>query len=626
MKEVNSAIWLKTPWIYAVSVVFAILFTLCLSVEATLASGEQTVIQSPIHQGVTLSYKRLPAGICSTGSPTQHQYSGYVSLPPFTLHPVQQNYTINTFFWFVEVRDNVRSAPLTVYLNGGPGISSMQGLFQETGPCEVIDRPGSRLRTVHREWGWDRSSSMLYIDQPVQSGFSYDASREGSLDFLTSTYTYPPTAPPTGQSPETFRKGVFSSNDGATTVNTSATAAKAIWHMLQVFLTTFPSLKFNSESADINLFTESYGGKYGPAIVSHFQKQNERRRKGEIPRWKSVEIKTKTLGIMQGCIDDLVQNPYYPIFAYNNTYGLRALSSNDVTAFHKRFYQPGGCKDQVEACRASVRSLDPDNLGNVDRVNAACFQATVTCNTDVVQIYPKIGRSSFDIAQSVFNPLPPSTYIEYLNTPEVQQAVGSPLNFTESSNTVLNAFIQAGDHVRSDYLSDLASLLDKGVRIALIYGDRDFICNWFGGQAASFAIAARSKSPLSYLSNFNAAGYAPIAVNNNYTGGVVRQFGNLLFARIYDAGHFIPYYQPETMFKLFDRIIQGKNPSTGGVIPNPSRFRTQGDANSTITNSLPPQAKPTCYLRKAPDTCSPEQIDKMKAGQGKIINGIWYEK
>ncbi|WEW57247.1 serine-type carboxypeptidase [Emydomyces testavorans] len=614
---------MKAQWTSALSALFAALHAF---VGAKPTDGGHTVIQSPIDPGIILAYKRVPPGICATVSPHQKQYTGYVSLPPSTLHPVAQNYTINTFFWFVEAREKPTSAPLTLYLSGGPGVSSMQGMFQETGPCEVVERSETKLGTIPREWSWDRSSNMLYIDQPVQVGFSYDTLKEASLDFLTSTFTSPPTDSPAGQSPETFRRGVFSSNDAAATASTTGTAARAIWHMLQVFLIAFPEYKHRREVAEVNLFTESYGGKYGPAFASHFHRQNERRRRGEIPKQRSVEIKVKTLGIMQGCIDDLVQNLHYALFAYNNTYGERAISSEDVKAFQQNFYRPGGCRDKVHACRAAVRSLDPENVGNVSSVNTACYDATGTCNLEVIQIYPKIGRSSYDIAQNVLNPLPPSTYLEYLNAPEVQRAIGAPLNFTQSSSTVFNAFLQAGDYVRGDYIADLASLLDHGVRIALIYGDRDFICNWFGGQAASFAVAAASNSSPSYLANYNAAGYAPLLVNSSYTGGVVRQFANLSFARIYDAGHFVPSYQPETLFQLFTRIIEGKNPSTGKPIPDLARFRTEGDANATATNSLPAPAKPTCYLRLAPDTCSSEQMGKMKAGKGRFVNGVWYER
>jgi hypothetical protein len=41
----------------------------------------------------------------------------------------------------------------------------MIGLFTENGPCEAIDIAEGKLGTMARDWGWDRASNMLYIDQ-----------------------------------------------------------------------------------------------------------------------------------------------------------------------------------------------------------------------------------------------------------------------------------------------------------------------------------------------------------------------------------------------------------------------------------------------------------------------------
>lgn len=573
-----------------------------------------------IFDGSTIRYKSPPPGTCMTRSSDQKQYTGYVQLKPGTLGYDIQNYTINTFFWFVEAQANPKSAPLTVYLSGGPGSSSMGGLFQEIGPCEAIEIAKDRIGTRAREWSWDRSSNMLFIDQPVQTGLSFDALHNGSLDLLTGTVG-PPSDPPPGQSSETFLRGVFSSNDGANTANTTATAAGTVWHTLQAFTAAFPQYgrEDGRDVVDINLFTESYGGKYGPAFATHIYEQNE------LQQSPFAKIEVNSLGIMQGCIDDLVQNPYYATFAYNNTYGIGAINEDEMKLFLYRYNKPNGCRDQITTCRERIKTRDPKNRGNIPSVNEVCTAALSFCDSQVIQFFEKKGRSRFDIAQSALNPLPPSTYLEYLNRAEVQSAIGvAPLNFTEISDVVATNFLLTGDYMRGEYISDLATLLSRGVRVALIYGDRDFICNWKGGEAASFSIAATASSP--YLSGFNAAGYAPLNVNDTYSGGDVRQFGNLLFTRIYDAGHAIPFYQPETLYTLFTRIIKGLNPSTGHAIEgDPEYFKTSGARNSTKMNTPPQKARQTCYVRKAEDTCTQDQLGKLKRGEGKIINGVWYE-
>jgi len=147
------------------------------------------VLKSPVDPNVTISYKEPETGTCTTVFESQKQYSGYIGLPPFTLAPVQQNYPINTFFWFIEARQSPETAPLTIWLNGGPGSSSMIGFFQENGPCEVVQLSDGTYGTQSRMWGWDRISNVLFIDQPNQVGFSYDTPTNFSVDLIHGTFS-----------------------------------------------------------------------------------------------------------------------------------------------------------------------------------------------------------------------------------------------------------------------------------------------------------------------------------------------------------------------------------------------------------------------------------------------------
>lgn len=592
-----------------------------------VTSESLKTVYSPVNGNITLRYKSPAIGTCTTVFPTQKQYTGYVSIPPYTLAPIQQKYTVNTFFWFIESRTDPSSAPLTIYINGGPGTSSMVGLFLETGPCEVIEIAQGKFGTRARDWGWDRSSNLLYVDQPNQVGFSYDTRKNGSLDLLNSTISFPPSRAPPGRSTSTYLNGTFSSNNFNTTANTTDTAAHAIWHMLQAFLSTFPQYnpgtKINNTQpgvVGVNLFTESYGGKYGPAFAALWQRQNQLRKSTPLPQSKTLEVRLDSVGIIQGCVDDLVQGRFYPIFANNNTYNIRAISLGDQQASANSFLSADGCQQLIQSCRTAAASMDSEDVGDVAAVNQKCRTAQVSCNNNLLGPFIKSGRDIYDLTQKAPSSFPPRTYLEYLNLADVQSAIGAAVNYTETNAAVANAFLQTGDYERGNQIMQMAYLLSLGVRVALIYGDRDFICNWVGGEAVSYSIAAQAPK----YSPFYSAGYADIVVNNSYVGGVVRQYGNLSFSRIYNAGHLVPAYQPETAFTVFTRIIMGSDISLGGPV-DLSSFSSIGTANATFTNLAPATAKPLCYIRNIPDSCTSEQKESIRLGEGTIINGVWYK-
>ncbi|KAF7865225.1 hypothetical protein EAF04_006202 [Stromatinia cepivora] len=571
-----------------------------------------TRITSPVDGNITISYKTPPTGTCQTVFDSQEQYTGWVNIPG--------SYATNTFFWFISARDPTDQ--LTIWLNGGPGSSSMIGLFNENGPCEVINVAQGKFATEARDWGWDRGSNMLYIDQPNQVGFSYDTPTNCSLDLLTTDLYTPQQTLPNSQPADTFLNGTFSSLNVNNTANTTEIAGIAIWHMLQGFLGAFPQYAPNNSSAmNIHLFAESYGGKYGPAFATLWEEQNAKRANGTLSQSKTIDIKLKSLGIINGCVDDLIQAPYYPDFAVNNTFGLSAINPTRAKLATANFYASGGCKDLITQCRTAVENQDPANKGNVSSVNSACSNAYNSCVTNVMEPYYDAGRSVYDISHNLPDSFPPSTYLEYLNSADFQSAIGSPVNYTETNFQVVSAFTSTGDYERKSYIPEIAALVKSGIHVGLMYGDRDYICNWFGGEAISLAVAKQASSE--YALKFPAAGYAPIITNTSYIGGVVRQFGNLSFSRIYDAGHSIPAYQPETAFQVFARIIMGTSVSTGETIDS-SVYNTTGPLNATHTTSLPASPTNTCYIRSIPETCTEEERDMIIAGKGAIIDGVLY--
>ena len=104
----------------------------------------------------------------------------------------------------------------------------MIGLFQENGPCHFVN--GETEPSLNR-YSWNEYANMLYVDQPIGTGFS----------------------------------------KGDPEADSTVAAAPYVWKFLQAFYDRFSEY----ENRDFGLFTESYGGHYGPEFVDYFQKQNE---------------------------------------------------------------------------------------------------------------------------------------------------------------------------------------------------------------------------------------------------------------------------------------------------------------------------------------------------------------
>jgi carboxypeptidase C (cathepsin A) len=431
-----------------------------------------------------------------TAFPNQKQYTGYVHLPPFTLTPYQQNYSINTFFWFVEARTSPETAPLTIWLNGGPGASSMIGLFTENGPCEVVQLQDGSYGTQSRLWGWDRSSNMLFIDQPTQTGFSYDELVNGSVAFPDEQRYVPPRSSPEGFPSYAFLNGTFATADAYSTQNTSIIAASASWHFLQAFLSAFPQYNPGThpnnsatEATGINLFVESYGGMFGPAFADFYEMQNSRRSTGNLPGNGTLEIKIASLGIVNGLVDELIQAPWWPKFAYDNSYGIQVIDQTTELNALSDFQASGGCRELTNRCRTSTALLDPLGEGDDTSTNRICSTARQKCER-ILNIALST-RSPYDIRGVRPYSYSDSAFLEYLNTASVQQSIGAKVNFTMAGTPVFRAFnnsksihilpslcvivseliLAAGDQARGTQMKSLAGLLSKGIRVAFIYGD-----------------------------------------------------------------------------------------------------------------------------------------------------------
>jgi hypothetical protein len=140
----------------------------------------------------------------------------------------------------------------------------------------------------------------------------------------------------------------------------------------------------------------------------------------------------------------------------------------------------------------------------------------------------------------------------------------------------------------------------------------------YGGELVSLAI------PHSASDSFSAAGYSPIHTNASYTGGQVRQHGNLSFSRVYQAGHEVPAYQPETAYEIFMRVLFNKDISTGleGTGEGTDYSSTGPDDTLGFRNEQFEQPLQFCYTLDPGSTCTEGQIEGLLDGSATVCSWI----
>ncbi|KAI9070300.1 alpha/beta-hydrolase [Trametes sanguinea] len=421
------------------------------------------------------------SGVCET-TPGVGQLSGYVNVGT----------NMSMWFWFFEARQNPETAPFTLWLNGGPGCSSMIGLFQEHGPCQV--NPDGET-TVLNPFSWNNLSNIIYIDQPIGTGFSF-----GTVD-----------------------------------VNSTFAAAPAVWTAFQVLFESKEFAKF--QSREFIFATESYGGHYGPEFVTYFDQQNSNIRNGSL---EGEEINVSALMINNGWYDPLIQNEAYVEFAtFAPGYG--QLQSDEVLAkLNQSFFEPGGCKDQELACYAAGES--PDS-------NSICGKADDFCIENV--FVPAVGdRDSDDLRQNASspNPFPPEFYVKFLRNATVIEKIGAQARYSECSDPVDIQFSRTGDDART-LLPQLAALANSRLKILIWAGDADINCNWIGGHHSVLAMDWYGNETLhrTPFTNMTIHGKPVAAIQN---------VDNFSFARVYEAGHEVPAFQPQAAFEIFSQVIR----------------------------------------------------------------------
>jgi len=235
------------------------------------------------------------------------QYSGYYKLKTGL---GSKNY----FYWAFESRNDPVNDPVVLWMTGGPGCSSEVALFGENGPCQVNQNGTDTTTNPH---SWNSNATLVYIDQPTGTGFSYGSGYD----------------------------------------HDEAGVARDMYDFLQQFFKAHTSFA----TRDFFIYGESYAGHYVPAVSHKVWLGNKELAKG------AIKINLKGISVGNGLTDPEVQYKYYPNMAESTNGHSAALGKAAVDAM--RLAAPA-CINQIKKCQTNqtvcLEAVEVCNLALVE--------------------------------------------------------------------------------------------------------------------------------------------------------------------------------------------------------------------------------------------------------------------
>ncbi|KAL3523501.1 hypothetical protein ACH5RR_016335 [Cinchona calisaya] len=190
---------------------------------------------------------------------------------------IDHSHAARMFYFFFESR-NSKNDPVVIWLTGGPGCSSELALFYENGPFRIA----KNLSLVWNEYGWDKVSNLLYVDQPTGTGFSYS----------------------------TDKRDIRHNEDGV---------SNDLYDFLQAFFAKHPELVNN----DFYITGESYAGHYIPAFAARLHRGNKAK--------EGIHINLKGFAIGNGLTEPGIQYAAYSDYALD----MGVISKSDHDRINK---------------------------------------------------------------------------------------------------------------------------------------------------------------------------------------------------------------------------------------------------------------------------------------------------
>ncbi|KAK5740429.1 Cell death protease [Elasticomyces elasticus] len=448
--------------------------------------------------------------------PLLKQYAGHIEVTPA--------HHGNLFFWLTKNRHIANRSRLVLWLNGGPGCSSMDGALMEIGPYRVVEGTKEAPKLVYNEGSWDEFANVLFVDNPVGTGFSYV--------------------------------------DGDSYIHELKEMAEQMVVFLDKFFALFPEHTLD----DIYIAGESYAGQHIPYIARAILDRNAQALTTS-PQQTPWNLSGLLIG--NGWISGPDQYPSYLQFAYEA--GLIKAGSDQERQLQdqqKICYKDldGGGKDHVDT--PSCEGILQDLL----RLTTEGGKCRNMYDVRLTDSYPSCGMSwPPDLAQVK----------PYLRREDVTKA----LHINPDKKT---GWVECNGQVSSNFrvpnsapaIALLPGLLEQ-VPIVLFSGDKDLICNHIGTETLISNLAFNGGTGME-----TASGSGIWAPKRDWEfegepAGIYQSARNLTYVKFYNSSHMVPFDFPRRTRDMLDRFMGVDIASIGG---SPADSRIDGEKAGSETS------------------------------------------
>ncbi|WVZ08854.1 hypothetical protein V8G54_022200 [Vigna mungo] len=432
----------------------------------------------------------------------------------------------NLFYYFVSSERSAEKDPVVLWLNGGPGCSSLDGFVYEHGPFNFeAAKSKENLPTLHiNPYSWSKVSNIIYLDSPAGVGLSYSKN--------TSKYV-------TGD---------------------LQTASDTHLFLLKWFQQ-FPEFQANP----FYIAGESYAGVYVPTLAFEVAKGNNA--KGYI--------------VGNGVTDERFDGNAFIPFAH----GMGLISDSiyeDLLATCKGNYYDAYSLDENDPCYKSIVKVDRaiDGL-NVYNILEPCyhFPDTTKENGSLPTSFKQLGvtekplpvrKRMFGRAWPFRAPVKPGLVTlwpelaektqtrhvacvqndevasAWLNNDTVRKAIHA------ESESVAGAWELCTDRIKYDHNAGSMipyhkNLTKMGYKALIFSGDHDMCVPFTGSEAWTRSLGYKIVDE-----------WRPWNSNDQVAGYLQEYENNLTFLTIKGAGHTVPEYKPREALEFFSHWLEGK--------------------------------------------------------------------